>query len=194
MNLPTIRRMPPDAATRTGRPPCALPRDEGLDRLLADPRLGSTAKTIATALVKHWAWSKPDCWPSDRTIAAKVGKSPGHVQRCMRQLEAAGYIVRERTDEVRTGRRIWLAWRCTDGRRAIGPPRRLLDPPTSAGARQKIVVVKERMESEEGPSEISRQRPEPEPLPPALPVVPESPALISPPEPAPEPTLAPRPG
>ena len=56
MSYPTSRCTTPAAATRTGRGVFALPRDTGLDRLLADPNLGSTAKNIATVLVKHWAW------------------------------------------------------------------------------------------------------------------------------------------
>jgi hypothetical protein len=155
------------------RPPFALPRDEGLDRLLADPHLGSTAKTIATALVKHWAWSKDHCWPSDRTIAGKVGKSPGHVQRCMRELESAGYIARERTDEVATGRRIWLAWRRTtlEGARPDAAP--ALDPPAAPARDERSVIVKDGREP--GPLESEeRSRPEqgPEPVPIAPPAEP----------------------
>ena len=62
-------------------------------------------------MVKHWAWVKDHCWPSDRTIAEKVGKSPGQVQRGLRQLEDAGWISRQRTDEVPNGRLIRLLWR-----------------------------------------------------------------------------------
>lgn len=170
MNSPTTRRTTPAAATRTGRGVFALPRDPGLDRLLADPDLGSTAKTIATVLVKHWAWVKPSCWPSDRTIAAKVGKSQGHVQRCLRQLEDAGYIHRQHTDEVPTGRLIWLTWRCpATGQSAQGgtaPAREGL----SAPARDKqVVVVRGEVEWEEI-TIPERQRPEP--LPPAPPDIP----------------------
>jgi hypothetical protein len=125
VNFPTTRCSAPAADPRTGRGAFVLPRDPGLDRLLADPDLGSTAKAIAAVLVKNWAWFKTSCWPSDRTIADKVGKSPGHVQRCLRQLEDAGWIIRERTDEVPTGRLIWLAWRCpTTSKGAQGGQRR----------------------------------------------------------------------
>jgi hypothetical protein len=194
MNFPTTRCSMPTAAPRTGRGPIALPGDPGLDRLLADPNLGSTAKTIATALVKNWAWSKPSCWPSDRTIAAKVGKSQGHVQRCLRQLEDAGWIERERTDEIPTGRRIWLAWRCpTTSKGAQGgsaPAREGLAAP----ARDKrTVVVKEEIEREEI-ALPERQRPEPiPPTPPAIPTpqpepmvtpAPAAVAAIPPPSPA----------
>ena len=97
MTLPATRTTPPAALPRFGRVRAALPNDPGLDALLADPALGSTAKTIAIALVKHWAWYKDHCWPGDETIAKKIGKSPGHVQRCLRQLELAGWIRREHT-------------------------------------------------------------------------------------------------
>src|SRR5512142_1458642 len=78
MTLPTTRTTPPAALPRLGRDRVALPNDLGLDALLADPSLGSTAKTIALALVKHWAWYKDHCWPGNQTIAKKIGKSPGH--------------------------------------------------------------------------------------------------------------------
>src|SRR5512135_3810981 len=150
MNRPTTRCTTPAADPRTGRGAFVLPRDPGLDRLLADPDLGSTAKTIAIALVKHWAWFKDSCWPSDRTIAAKVGKSQGHVQRCLRQLEDAGWIQRQRTDEVPTGRLIWLTWRCPatsqSAQGGTAPAREGL----SAPARDKqVVVVKGEVEWEE---------------------------------------------
>jgi hypothetical protein len=193
VNFPTSRCSAPAAATRTGRGAIALPGDPGLDRLLADPRLGSTAKTIATALVKNWAWSKPDCWPSDKTIAGKVGKSPGHVQRCLRELEAAGWIARERTDEVPTGRRIWLAWRCPiTGKGAQGDRAPAREDPPAPARDKRIVVVKG--EVERGEVAIpERQRPEPvstpqpapapEPEPPVVPA-PVEVAALSPPPPA----------
>ena len=135
MNFPTSSCTTPAAAPRTGRGESALPRDPGLDRLLADPNLGSTAKNIATVLVKHWAWVKDHCWPSDHSIAEKVGKSQGHVQRCLRQLEDAGWIARQRTDQVPTGRLIWLAWRCpTTSKGAQGDPRRAAKVHHAAGA------------------------------------------------------------
>jgi hypothetical protein len=169
VNYPTSRCSTPDAATRTGRGAFALPRDTGLDRLLADPYLGSTAKTIATVLVKHWAWVKDHCWPSDCTIAEKVGKSPGQVQRGLRQLEDAGWITRQRTDQVPNGRLIRLLWRSA---------------PLSAGAQQvpapalseckrrrstNIVVVKGGEEESEQFAREERPRPE---LVPALPAAP----------------------
>ena len=121
MTLPTTRTTPPAASPRLGRDRAALPNDPGLDALLADPAIGSTAKTIAIALVKHWAWYKDHCWPGDETIAKKIGKSPGHVQRCLRQLELAGWIRREHTSAVPSGRRIWLLWRRPDAGQGARP-------------------------------------------------------------------------
>jgi hypothetical protein len=182
VNCPTSRCSAPATDPRTGWGAIALPRDPGLDRLLADPTLGSTAKTIATVLVKHWAWFKDHCWPSDRTIAAKIGKSQGHVQRCLRQLEDAGWIDRQRTDAVPTGRLIWLAWRCpTTSKGAQGGPAPAREGLAAPARDKRIVVVKERVEQEEV-AVLERQRPEP--IPPAPPAAPA---------PQPEPTVAPAP-
>src|SRR5258707_94315 len=87
VNRPTTRCTPPAAAPRTGPWGVALPHDPGLNAILADPGLGATAKLIVVALVKNWAWVKDHAWPSDETIAARIGKSSGHVQRCLRELE-----------------------------------------------------------------------------------------------------------
>ena len=85
----------------------------GLDAILADPGLSSTAKALITVMIRNWAWYKDHCWPSDATLAKKVGKSIGHVQRRLRELERAGRIDAERTAAVPNGRRIWLLGCCT---------------------------------------------------------------------------------
>ena len=96
MTCATTRSTTPAAAPRTARRAAALPNDPGLDDILADPNLSSTAKAIITVMIRNWAWVKDHCWPSDATLAARVGKSVGHVQRCLRELELAGRIRRER--------------------------------------------------------------------------------------------------
>ena len=137
--------------------PSASPPDP-LDGLLADRRINSTAKALALAMVRNFAWSKDHCWPSDATLAAKVGKSAGHVQRCLRQLEGAGWIRRERTDEVPNGRRIWLLWRSA-GAQSNSPSARSAPP---APARSKgIVIVNEGIEPL-GRDSPPRQRQEPQ--------------------------------
>src|SRR4051794_19865947 len=110
-------------------------------------RDSSTAKTVAVALVRHWAWSKDHCWPSDRTIAARVGRSVGHVQRCLRQLEAAGWVERERTDDVPNGRRIWLNWRRGGARPGPAPAR---TAPAAPARIEQIVIVNEPSEPGDG--------------------------------------------
>ena len=133
MTATTTQHASPGATPRTARRTTALPNDPGLDDILADPNLTSTAKALITVMVRNWAWVKDHCWPSDATLAARLGMSVGHVQRCLRELERAGRIFRERTAAVPNGRRIWLLWRCPGGRagarpdpapRAPPPPRR----------------------------------------------------------------------
>jgi Helix-turn-helix domain len=149
MTSSTNRHTPPAAPTRTGRCGAALPNDPGLDAILADPDLSSTAKALITVMVKNWAWSKDHCWPSDRTLAAKVGKSVGQVQRCLHELEQAGRIQREKTDAVPNGRRIWLLWRCPGGR--TGAQRQVAkarSTPAAPARSEQIVVVNEGSERE----------------------------------------------
>jgi hypothetical protein len=147
---------------RLGRARAALPSDPGLDELLADTRLSATAKLIAVTLVKTWAWSKPACWPSDSTIAAKVGRSRGTVQRGLKELEGAGYLGRERDAEVRgTKRRLWLLWRCP-GRRAgatggVAPARQAVASPAR---HERVVVERKGVEQDVRPAP-ERQRPGP---------------------------------
>src|SRR5262249_20147595 len=129
------------ASSRTGRSVSALPNDPGIDALLADTRIGSTAKAVALALVRNWAWYKCWCFPSDRTIAAKVGKSPGHVQRCLKQLEDAGWVEREHTGEVPSGRRIWLLWRSPERGQGARPAPAPARGGRSTPARSEQVVV-----------------------------------------------------
>ena len=135
MTATTTGHTSPAATPRTGRRLAALPNDPGLDAILADPNLSSTAKALITVMVRNWAWVKDHCWPSDATLAAKVGMSVGHVQRRLRELELAGRIFRERTDAVPNGRRIWLLWRCPGDRAGRGgTPRRCAPPPPRRGA------------------------------------------------------------
>jgi hypothetical protein len=111
--------------------------DDPLDRLMVDPALNSTSRLVALTLVRHYAWSKDHCWPSSATLARRVGKSVGHVQRCLAQLERAGWIRRERTPDVPNGRRIWLLWRCAGAQ----PDHSLARSAPVAPARSKRVVI-----------------------------------------------------
>jgi DNA-binding transcriptional MocR family regulator len=99
-----------------------LPHD-----LSADPRLSPTDVRVAAALL-YWARSQADCWPADRSIAARAGRSVGTIQRSLRRLEAAGWIAREKSAENRTGRLIQLLWRSASARPPAAP---LSDPPTA---------------------------------------------------------------
>src|SRR5512142_314665 len=122
-----------------------LPPDPGLEALLADKRLSAAAKLVATVLVKHWAWYKASCYPSNRSIAARCGYSPGHVARCLRELERGGWIRRE---QQATGTRlIWLAWRGAPPCSSAGGGSATVQGGTPAKARtEQGVSVNERIE------------------------------------------------
>jgi hypothetical protein len=143
LNGPQTAPAPAAAPAAAGGYAPALPKDPGLVRLLADPAIGSTAKAIAVALVDRWAWRKDSCWPSDATIAGAVGRSPGHVNRCLRQLERAGWVDRRRDPALRNGRRIVILWRRDGPPGAKTPLAPALRPPL-APARGKAIVSSKR--------------------------------------------------
>jgi hypothetical protein len=186
MTCATTRSTSPAAAPRTARGAAALPNDPGLHAILADPKLSSTAKAIITVMVLNWAWLKDHCWPSDATLADKVGRSVGHVQRCLRELERAGRISREGTDAVPNGRRIWLLWRCPDGRAGAqrDPAPARTAPPAPARSKS-FVIVNEGREPEIRPA--SRRRLEADPVPTTLRDVPPAAASTSQAEESPKP-------
>ena len=101
--------------------PFDLPRDTALDDLLADSRLGRLAKQLVIVVVRNWAWFAPRCWPSNQTIADKLGVHPKSIPRALRELEAYGWADRLPTDVVPTGRFIRLLWRVDQGNRGATP-------------------------------------------------------------------------
>jgi hypothetical protein len=118
----TAGSAPARRASGTPRPYGALPHD-----LAADPRLTPADIRVAAALL-YWARSQADCWPADRSIAARVVRSIGTVQRSLRRLEDAGWIAREQTRANPTGRLIRLVWRSASARPPAAP---LSDPPAA---------------------------------------------------------------
>jgi Helix-turn-helix domain len=101
--------------------PFDLPRDSSLDELLADTRLGRLAKQLVVVLVRNWAWFAPRCWPSNASIAAKLGVHPKSIPRALRELELTGWADRLPTDNVPTGRYIRLLWRGDGGHYGATP-------------------------------------------------------------------------
>src|SRR5512135_1248035 len=172
VNSPTTRHASPAAIPRTGRGSAALPNDPGLEALLADKRLSAAAKLVATVLVKHWAWYKPSCYPSNRSIAARCGYSPGHVARCLHELEQGGWIRRE---QQATGTRlIVLCWRGTPCQDAGGGSATVQgDPPAKARTKQGV-SVNERIEpiGSECPERLRPEERQPIAIPPAPPAPP----------------------
>src|SRR3954467_4597123 len=81
--------------------------------IAADPRLTPTDVRVLAALL-FWARDKASCWPCDASIAGRVGRSVGTVQRSLRRLVRLGVIAREKVppgDGNRTGRVIRLLWK-----------------------------------------------------------------------------------
>jgi hypothetical protein len=106
----------PPAAGAGGRPFAALPHD-----IAGDPRLSPTDVRVLLALT-FWARGKASCWPSDRSIGTRIGRSPGTVQRSLRRLEGLGLIERRKTSDNATGRLLVLRWRSAPATAVSDPP------------------------------------------------------------------------
>src|SRR3954451_21091902 len=116
-------------------------------RIADDPTIPPLDKAILLVLAGH-AWAGKDtCWPSNATIAAKVGRSPGHIKRRLAGLQGRGLIAREPSGENRTGRVFRLLWRATPVMPARPTGGSLARPESDESQEQK----KERPESDEGP-------------------------------------------
>jgi hypothetical protein len=118
VNATTTRCHPtaadPRAERRAFAPFAALPHD-----IAADPRLSPTDVRVLLALL-FYARSKAACWPSDRSLAVRIGRSVGTVQRSLRRLEALGLVERRKADNP-TGRELVLRWRATPTSLVIDP-------------------------------------------------------------------------
>jgi hypothetical protein len=157
----------------------ALPHD-----IAGDPRVSPLGKTVLLALL-FWARGKDHCWPSDASIGARVGRAVGTVQRALRQLEALGLVVREKSDANRTGRLIRLAWLRAGDQSPLSSAREV---PTSSARDEGDVIVKGDALKDGRNFAPERRRPD-EPAaasdPIASPTPPAAPALPLAPRPAP---------
>jgi hypothetical protein len=130
----------------------------------ADPRLAPTDVMVLLALL-YWARDKAVCWPSDRSIGLRIGRSVSTVQRSLRRLESLDLVERVKTDANRTGRILRLVWRGPDDR----PPRSpVTDPPPSRMTDEGNVALRENHRRGSEVEPLQRQRPRtPAPDPPA---------------------------
>lgn len=115
------------------RPFASLPHD-----VAADPRLTPTDLAVLVALT-YWARAKDHCWPSDRSIGLRIGRSIPTVQRRLRHLETVGLVERIETAENRTGRILRLVWRAEASAPVPRPalePARLRSIPAGSGPGQ----------------------------------------------------------
>ena len=93
-------------------------RDPGLDALIADPRTEGLPRTLACHLVLKYANGKDVCFPSDKALAADLGKHPTAVNRALRVLRVLGYVAATTVRRWVNGfylvrRYLRLLWRCT---------------------------------------------------------------------------------
>jgi hypothetical protein len=105
MTPPSLRQPSTEGKSQFARPFAKLPHD-----IAADPRLLAIDVRLLLALV-YYAMDKTTCWPSDKTLGARIGRARATVQRRLRHLETIGLIVRQKTDANPTGRVLVLAWR-----------------------------------------------------------------------------------
>src|SRR5512132_2066200 len=144
VNFPISGYPAPTARSRTGRGPsaprgakyrkvsipfAALPHD-----IVSDPRLSPTDLRVLAALF-YFARADASCWPCDHSIAARVHRHAGTVQRALHRLEDLGYIRRVQTRENPTGRLIHLSCKEPDWPRPAPTPLRRRVGGSSAGAR-----------------------------------------------------------
>lgn len=111
-----------------GRDDAAAAPAPGIEAVRADAVLSETARLIAGALDSEVSGIQHDCWPEDSGIAARVGRSIGHVRRCLKELEDAGWVSRGYSRSAPNGRRITLNWRRPGGKVAPADPGRIGDP------------------------------------------------------------------
>ena len=79
---------------------------------LHDLRLTATDRDLLAALLEV-ARNDSSCYPSNRTLAASIGRSVRTVQLSLKRLVAAGWIALRLTAANPTGRLIDLCWRST---------------------------------------------------------------------------------
>jgi hypothetical protein len=135
-----------------------LPHD-----IAADPRLTPIDVRVVSALL-FWARDKPACWPCDRSIAGRVGRSVSTVQRALRRLQALGLVQRDRvpqTDANRTGRILRLRWRVDrrPGHECPTPRSSVTEPPRSPVTDEEGKNKRERERPGSGPGHGSPTRP-----------------------------------
>ncbi len=97
----------PDAGPRSANSDAQLQGDArtAWERSLLRSKVGRGPKLVLQALL-HYTWGKPDCWPSNRSLADETEYSVREVQRHIRELERQGVIVVEVDRSLSTQRRI----------------------------------------------------------------------------------------
>jgi Helix-turn-helix domain len=74
----------------------------------APPHWTPSTRMVAIALADYANSDTGHCWPSIASLSRRSGVSVRQVQRCLREIEADGWI--ERTSVHRVGTNLWI-WR-----------------------------------------------------------------------------------
>jgi hypothetical protein len=116
MNPDTLS--PPDEGVKA-QPAPKVSRDELPSGISRDPTITPAEKILLLVIAGHAWGDRDEAWPSNKTLAAAVGRHPDQIRKVIRRLEAKGLIAR-RSGDNRTGRTFFLPWKTPDGRWA-GP-------------------------------------------------------------------------
>jgi hypothetical protein len=115
------------------------------EQLLFDPSIDTTAKCVYAVLLRH-GMSPDDCYPSHKRIGDLLGMSARSIQRPLRVLEDAGWVLRierrdDRGDRISDGfhvRSTPPSTACEDAppaHQSADPPAHQSAPPPRTGAR-----------------------------------------------------------
>ena len=137
------------------------------EQLLFDPSIDTTAKCVYAVLLRH-GMSPDDCYPSHKRIGDLLGMSARSIQRPLRVLEEAGWVLRsERHDDrgdrisdgfhVRTSPGTTALLGAPPAPESAHPPAQESAHPPRSGTRtrEREPVNESHLEREEGPGDTS---------------------------------------
>ena len=88
-----------------------------------------STRMVAIALADYANSDTGQCWPSIATLSRRSGVSGRQVQRCLREIEADGWIERTRFHKVGTNLWIWHKRIGLGGDTRVTPPVTPMSPP-----------------------------------------------------------------
>lgn len=89
----------------------------------------SSTRMVAIALADYANTDTGHCWPSIANLSRRTGLSNRQVQRCLREIEADGWIERTAVHKVGTNLWIWRKRIALGGDTSVTPPLTWVSPP-----------------------------------------------------------------